>query len=277
MTEYLEEEGSSASSQKTTTSPTTHSPEPSKEEYEKWLAEATIYKSQAEDFLSPEKEQKKEEEERKPQPEADRTGRAKPLMRQTTIKGESNEFATKPAIDPETSKPVRTFLYPSTSDLASLNESSVATLTNPSVMSADKLRDHNLFELKASHLSKQLTPNFVTSKNESLMRVAKDDDTPENSPITEKAKPATHHARARPSPPQLYKMSWPVIPNAHEMEKFEKVRERAYGISALNVDTFVRNVAAADFATISNAINTSFFATRFARRRTGTARCRERR
>ena len=90
-------------------------------------------------------------------------------------------------------------------------------------MSADKLRDHNLFELKSTQLMQQLTPNVVTSKTESLMRVAEDDDTPENSPVSDKnVKHAGSQRRTKHTPPPLYKMSWPVIPNTHEMEKFEK-------------------------------------------------------
>ena len=108
VTEYSEAspsqlDGESDVGSQKTTSPTTHSPEPSKDEYEKWLAEATVYKSQAEEFLSPMKKPFKDDKQEE-HPTSDNASSGKPLMRRTTIKGESNEFATKPAIDLETSK-----------------------------------------------------------------------------------------------------------------------------------------------------------------------------
>ena len=50
-------------------------------------------------------------------------------------------------------------------------------------------------------------------------------------------------------------------------ERSDELRRRVYGISALVANSSVRNVAAAKSTTISNTDNTTFHATRFARRR----------
>ena len=47
-------------------------------------------------------------------------------------------------------------------------------------------------------------------------------------------------------------------------ERSDELRERVYGVSSLCADTSVRNVVAAGFDTITNAINTSSLATHFA-------------
>ena len=54
---------------------------------------------------------------------------------------------------------------------------------------------------------------------------------------------------------------------AKEEVRSDELRTRVYNITSSNADTSVRIVAAANFATISNVINTTFFSTRFARRR----------
>ena len=55
---------------------------------------------------------------------------------------------------------------------------------------------------------------------------------------------------------------------ARGVKRSDEQRRRIYGIPTLTVDTSVRtNIAAANFAPVSNVINTPLFAPRFARRR----------
>lgn len=184
---------------------TTHSssPEPDIAEYKKWLNDATLFKSQADDYLTPNKVKD------------DSISIGKPLMRSTTILGESNEYATESAIDLSHNLPVKTFK----------NSLSVDTLSlvNPSVMSEDKLKDHMLFEKKRDAGIKMLGRGVVTCGGGSLLKVVVDDNTPEKSPVKIiNCKIATEIKRNDDKLKQLYKMDWPVLPNEHEMESFEE-------------------------------------------------------
>jgi len=136
---------------------------PSDYELLKWKAEATLFVSQAETYLSPEKPRVDEEEK-----EDLETPKQKKKVafsrRQTTIEGEPNEFAT-PAINPNTTELVERNL----SNFQSLSFNTTAMALDKSVMSEDKLEDYILFQKKTMLQKKLMSPKMVTGEKETIL------------------------------------------------------------------------------------------------------------
>ncbi|GMI42981.1 hypothetical protein TrCOL_g3855 [Triparma columacea] len=197
---------SPSSSPPTKAEPQAPAPAPTSYELLKWKAEARLFASQADEFLSPIKKPKEEEGGKGEEKKEDTHVRLE--RRQTTIVGESNEFVV-PAIDPNTTLPVSR--DPNFQAISFNTTATAAMALDQSVMSQDKLEDDNLFHKKTKLQRKLLSPNVVTGAKETILVHSK----------SPKKKVRSQTANL----PALYKMSWPVIPNPYEMEKFQKENE----------------------------------------------------